>query len=163
MRTATMLLAVVVLLSGCATAPMQPNEAGDLQAGAIAFMRGDYATALKTFRPLAEQGNAKAQTIMGVLYDRGLEVPQDDTEAVRWYRLAAEQRNAEAQVFLGGMYALGRGVPQDVVQGHLWLTLAAAQGHEEARKARDLLAEKMTPAQRADAQRLAREWTPKSK
>ena len=162
MRWATMLLAVVVvLLSGCATALMQPNEAGDLQAGAIAFMREDYATALKTFRPLAEQGNAKAQTIMGVLYDRGLGVPQDDTEAVRWYRLAAEQRNAEAQFFLGGMYALGRGVPQDVVQGHLLLTLAAAQGHKQARKLRDKLAKEMTSAQLAEAQRLAREWKPK--
>ncbi len=45
----------------------------------------------------------------------------------------------------------------------MWWDLAAAQGNKEALKLRDLMAEKMTPAQLADAQRLAREWKPKSK
>jgi TPR repeat protein len=59
------------------------------------------------------------------------------------------------------MYAHGLGVPQDYVEAHMWLNLSAAQGDREAKKYRDWLAEKMTPSQIAEAQRLAREWKPK--
>jgi len=82
---------------------------------------------------------------------------------VRWYRKAADQGNALAQTNLGGMYLNGWGVPQDNVQAHMWYSLAAAQGENHARKNHDLLAEKMTPAQIAEAQRLAREWKPRGK
>ncbi len=61
------------------------------------------------------------------------------------------------------MYRKGEGVPKDYVQAHMWYTLAAAQGDKDAGEFRDLLAEKMTPAQIAEAQRLAREWKPKGK
>ncbi len=156
MRTATMLLAVVVVL---VAAPAW----ADFRAGVEAYNQGDYATALELFRPLAEQGHAKAQFNLGVMYTLGEGVPQDDKEAVRWYRLAAEQGVARAQYNLGSMYGMGQGVPQDYVQAHMWVNLAAVKGNGKARKARDRLAEKMTPAQRAEAQRLAREWKPKSK
>ena len=155
MRWVTMLLALVVVLVAA------PAWAADSEAGWQSYDRGDYATALKECRPLAEQGDANAQFNLGVMYDMGQGVPQDDTEAVRWYRLAAEQGHAIAQSNLGLMYAQGQGIPQDVVQAHMWVNLAAGQGHENARKARDRLAEKMTPVQLADAQRLAREWKPK--
>jgi hypothetical protein len=88
-------------------------------------------------------------------------VPQDDREAVRWYRLAAERGYALAQYNLGRMYYFGKGVPQDYVEGHLWWNLAAAQGDEDAAKNRDIVARLMTPAQLAEAQRLAREWRPR--
>ncbi len=118
MRWATMLLAVVVVL-------MAAPAWADFEAGVEAYNRGDYATALKEWRPLAEQGDAVAQ------------------------------------YFLAHMYENGQGVPQDDVQARMWLNLAAAQGNKTARKMRGILAQKMTPAQLADAQRLAREWTPK--
>jgi len=156
MRGATMLLAVVVVL---ASAP----ACTDFEAGEEANKQGDYATALKEWRPLAEQGDAEAQFIMGGMYNLGQGVPQDDKEAVRWYRLAAAQGYAYAQSLMGQMYDLGLGVPQDDVQAHMWLSLAAAQGIENARKARDILAARMTPAQIAEAQRLAREWMAKGK
>ena len=79
---------------------------------------------------------------------------------MRWYRRAAEQGHTKAQFKLGAMYFMGRGVPQDDVQAHMWLNLSAAPGNELARKIRDSLAEKMTPAQLAEARRLAREWKP---
>jgi len=82
---------------------------------------------------------------------------------VRGYRLAAEQGHAGAQAQLGLMYTKGQRVPQDYVQAHMWLSLAAAQGDKRAPKRRDRLAKKMTPAQLAEAQRLAREWKAKSK
>ncbi len=126
--------------------------------------KGDYATALKELRPLAEQGDAEAQCNLGYMYKGGKGVPQDDAEAARWYRLAAVQGLDRAQFNLGIMYATGRGVQQDYVQAYLWFSLAAAQGHGSAQKFRDnVLAEDMTPAQRAEAQRLAREWKAKGK
>jgi hypothetical protein len=65
--------------------------------GLEAAQKGDFATALREWRPLAEQGDAGAQYNLGVMYRQGQGVPQDDKTAVKWYRLAAEQGHAEAQ------------------------------------------------------------------
>ncbi len=78
--------------------------------------------------------------------------------ALKWYRMAAEQGHAGAQNNLGVMYDKGDGVTQDYVQAHIWYNLAAAQGNELGRENRDIVAKRMTPAQVAEAQRLAREW-----
>ncbi len=121
----------------------------------------DDKEALRWYRLAAEQGLAAAQAKLGVMYDNGQGVPQDYKEAVRWFRLAAEQGHTLAQSMLGFIYDMGRGVPQDSVQAHLWFNLAAAQGDQKAAKWRDDLAGRMTPAQIAEAQRLAREWRPK--
>ncbi len=131
-----------------------------------AFDRGDYATALREWRPLAEQGDATAQYNLGAMYDKGQGVPQDDAEAVRWYRKAAEQGFALAQYNLGRMYYKGQGVPQDYVQAHMWNNLAASrffpgERRDRAVKSRDIVAKRMTPAQISEAQKLAREWKPK--
>ncbi len=151
MRWARVMLAVVVVL---VAAPAW----ADFKAGKEAYLRGDYATALKEFRVLAEQGHAEAQNNLGVMYDKGRGVPQDYAEAIRWFRLAATQGYALAQYKLGVMYQDGTGVVQNYKQGYMWFNLAAAQGDEDALTLRDLLAEKMTPAQLADARRLTREW-----
>jgi uncharacterized protein len=94
-------------------------------------------------------------------------VPQDDAEAVKWYRKAADQGDAFAQLNLANMYDNGQGVPQDDVQALKWFNLAAARlptsetdRHKQAVENRDRLASKMTPAQIADAQKLAQEWKP---
>ncbi len=78
-----------------------------------ALQRGDYATAIRELRPLAEQGDAKAQYNIGIMYDRGDGVPQDYAEAVKWFRKAAEQGFAKAQNNLGEMYRYGYGVAKD--------------------------------------------------
>ena len=96
-------------------------------------------------------------------YDKGRGVPQDYAQAVKWYRLAADQGHAEAQRDLGVMYFYERGIPQDDVQAHMWFNLAAAQGQVQSAKARDLVANRMTPQQIAQAQELARNWKPKKK
>ncbi len=116
-------------------------------------------------RRQAEQGHSGAQNNLGAMYANGEGVPQDYQEAVKWCRLAAEQGNAPAQFTLALSYANGEGVPQDYVQAHKWINLAASRTKENAedyRLARDQLAEKMTASQVAEAQRLAREWRPKS-
>lgn len=191
------LLMLILTLVVCAA----PAVAGPFEDAKVAYDKGDYATALQLYRPLAERGNPRAQSNLGVMYARGQAVPQDYQQAVFWYRKAADQDNAiaqfnlgvmydegrgvpqdfvqatawyrkaadqgyaEAQSNLGLMYELGQGVPQDFVQAHMWFNLAASRlpasgkvNRELAVKNRDAVAAKMTPAQIADAQKLAREW-----
>ena len=152
----TRLIAAVVLLVALAA----PAWAG-FNEGMAAYERGDYATALREWRPLAEQGDANAQYNLGIMYRNGRGVPRDFAEAARWYRKAAEQDYAPAQNSLGVMYDNGYGVPQDYVQAHMWFNLGATQGNKRALENRDIAAERMTPTQLAEAQRLAREWMAK--
>jgi TPR repeat protein len=128
----------------------------------------NYSEAVKWYRKAAEQGNAKGQYSLGMMYNKGQGVPQDHAEAVKWYRKAAEQGNAKGQYNLGMMYYRGRGVPKDYVLAHMWLSLTTSQSpalkkakREWAEIFRDIAASKMTPAQIAEAQKLAREWKPK--
>ncbi len=154
-------LAIALLI-----APATPSQA-DYQDGLAAYFLGDYATAFQEFKPLAERGDAKAQDSLGFMYEKGQGVPQDHAEAAKWYRKAAEQGFASAQNSLGVMYEKGRGVLQDYVQAHKWFNLAASR-HSRGKDRdiavlnRNILAAKMTPAQIAEAQRLAREWKPKT-
>ncbi|HJL65723.1 MAG TPA: tetratricopeptide repeat protein, partial [Arenicellales bacterium] len=76
----------------------------DFNKGVAAYESGDFATALGEFRPLAEQGDADAQYNLGVMYEKGRGVPQDDKIALKWFTLAAEQGFARAQHNLGVMY-----------------------------------------------------------
>jgi TPR repeat protein len=128
-----------------------------------AYERGDYVTAFKEMKPLAEQGNPVAQLNLGTMYNLGKGVPQDYTEAVNWYRKAAEQGNLDAQYNLGLMCVKGEGVKQDYVQAYMWFTLAASKGDVDAQRNRDSIAARMTSSQIAEAQRLAREWNAKGK
>ena len=149
--------AIILVLSFAAPVAAEPF----VDAGA-AFRRGDYATALRMLLPLADQGVADAQRLLGAMYAFGDGVPQDYAEAAKWYRKAADQGDARAQYNLGEMYAEGRGVPQDFVLAHKWLNLSAAQGMQVAATIRDRLYVRMTPAQIAEAHKLAREWKPKA-
>ena len=85
---------------------------------------------------------------------------RDYATALRLVRPLAEQGDANAQYNLGVFYDNGLGVPQDKVRAYMWLNLSAAQGREGAAAFRDLIARRMTPAQIAEAQKLAREWKP---
>ena len=88
-------------------------------------------------------------------------MPQDYAAAMRWFRLAADQGDANSQNNLGLMYAQGQGVAQDYVLAHTWFNLSATQGHQQAISNLDITVRRMTPAQIAEAQKLAREWKPK--
>ena len=121
---------------------------------------------VKWLRMAAEQGVVGAQFVLGRMYYYGEGVTENDAEAMSWYRKAAEQGYAAAQGILGVMYEKGEGVPQDYVQAHKWFNLAASRAigevAENSRLWRDKLADKMTASQVAEAQRLAREWQPKT-
>jgi TPR repeat protein len=181
-----------------------PAFGGQFDDAIAAYERGDYATAFRSMKPLAEKGDAKAQHNLGVMYDYGRGVPQDYTKALKWYRMAAEhgipeaqhnlglmyyqgqgvpqnyseaakwyrraaeQGMADSQVNLGLMYYHGRGVSRDYVLAHMWLNLAASQYPASVRENlndavhyRDIVNSLMTPAQIAEAERLARKWKPK--
>ena len=135
------------------------------------FGRGvsqDCIQAIKWYRKAAERGFPPAQRELGGLYANGQGVPQDHAKAVEWYRKAAEQGDDEAQFELGWAYADGKTVPQDFIQAYMWFDLAAAHkgdtyAEDYAADFRDSLAEKMTPAQLAKAQRLAKKWKPKGR
>ncbi len=146
------------LILMCCLALAAPAWAG-YDEGVAAYQAGDYATALREFSPLAKQGDAVAQSDLST-YDKGQGVLRDYA-AVKWYRLAAQQGDAVAQSNLGVMYAYGRGVPKDYVQALKWLNLAAAHGNAVAAKNRNIVEERMTPADISKAQRMAREWLAK--
>jgi len=123
------LFIAAALCAGFTLGLTAPAWAG-LDEGVAAYDRGDYAAALREWRPLAKQGNANAQYNLGIMYNNGRGVPQDYAEAVKWYRKAAEQGMAEAQVNLGVMYMYynGHGVPQDLAEAVKWNRMAAEQG-----------------------------------
>ena len=142
-------LVVLALLGGCSPADT-PETAATVK------------IELESLRQRAEEGDADAQYELGFVYARGLGVPQDYAQAATWYRLAADQGHAPAQLNLGVLYRNGEGVPQDYTEAHKWYNLAAARANgddrEQRERLRDNLAEQMTPAQLAEAQKLAREW-----
>ena len=149
-------LFALILVVACAT-----GAAADSYEDALsAFLRKDYALAAQLFRLIAEQGNAKAQYNLGLMYDKGQGLPQDDREALKWYRKAAEQGHARAQGNLGLIYAKGRGVPQDFTRAYMWLNVAssALSGDEgkTAMKNRHHVVSQMTAAQIGKAQEMAR-------
>jgi hypothetical protein len=142
--------------------PSTSTTAGSSENADAAYGRGDYRTALRLLRPLAEQSNSAAQTTLGLMYYEGRGAQQNSAEAVKWWRKAAKQGYAQAQYNLGFMYDEGGGLQQNYVLAHMWYNLAAKQGNKDASKSRNLVAQLMTPVQLGEAQRLAREWKSKS-
>ena len=87
-------LFVALVLAVGLESPVMADASDD---AATAYGKGDYATALLLLRPLANQGDAEVQSLLGFMYAEGQGVPQDYAAAVKWYRLAADQGDAEAQ------------------------------------------------------------------
>ena len=129
----------LVLSIVCLAAP--PARA-DFKAGENAFHRGDYATALREWQPLAKQGDAVAQYYLGLLYANGQGVPKDDAQARQWYEKAAVQGHVDAQVNLGMLFDYGRGGPQDFKMAVRWYLRSANQGNELAQRKLGLLYER---------------------
>lgn len=124
----------------------------------------DYVQARQWYQKAATQGLAAAQFHLGMLYLTGGGVHQDYVQAAKWFEKAAARGNAEAQWALGNQYARGMGIPQDNLLTYMWYSLAV-QGNRGSRysvsESLEGLQKIMTPAQIAEAQKLAQEWTPK--
>jgi len=124
--TRTICLTLTLLLGSVGT-----SWGADFDKGLAAAQSGDFATALREFRPLAQQGYAEAQYQLGVMYYNRKGGPLYKT-VLKWYTLAAEQGYARAQNNLGVMYYNGEGVSQDYKIALKWYTLAAEQGDDFA-------------------------------
>lgn len=152
MRGLVLVLALLVVVSAVAQTEREGFEA---------YLHRDYGTAIRIWKRLAEQGVLVAQYTLGLMYDNGEGVPEDDIEAAKWYRLVAEQGDVDAQYSLGLMYAKGEGVPKDYIQAYKWWNLAATEGEERSRRHKEIIGKLMSREQIAVAQRLSREWKPR--
>ena len=153
---------IAVLVLTIFTLPFGTSVLADFEKGLDAYDRADYATALKEWKILAEEGDPSSQYNLGVMYRMGKGVAQDDEEAAKWYRLAADQGDAGSQFLLGYMYLNGIGVPQNNLRAHMWVNIAASQGIEGAAGERDNLAKEMTPEDIVLAQQMARKCVAKN-
>jgi hypothetical protein len=79
-----------------------------------------------------DEGDARAQSLLGLLYYRGQGVAQDYAEAAKWFRLAADQGDADAAFYLGVMFSQGQGLPLDYDEAAKWFRLAADRGDAQA-------------------------------
>ena len=151
-----------LLLAAALVAVVRPAGAGspeeEFRAGLSSFNSGDYAAAMRTWRPLAEANDARSQAGIGFMYHRGLGVKIDDEQAVFWLRKAAEQGQAEGQFMLGSLYFFGKGVPQSYAAAYAWCELAQDNGQADAQPCRDAALESLSEdAQLREAFRMVRE------
>ena len=128
-----------------------------------AYESGDYAKAMAEFKPLAEQGDPKAQYAIGSFYHYGYGVKMDQAEAARWFRMAADHGDALSQYYLGMIYQKGDGVEGDLVAAHMWFSLSATnpQSYRDQLYTRDVikkLERKMSQEQISRATELAKNW-----
>ncbi len=148
---AALLLAVLLVdVTGPASAGRDEGEA--------ALRRGDFAAALAEFRPLAEAGDAQSQFDLGILHQHGWGTARDTPAAIAWYVKAARQGHVLALHNLGLIYMFGWGVARNDVQAYLWFSLAAEAPLANAATNRDIIAGRMSEAERAEADALVEAW-----
>src|SRR5262249_47331243 len=104
----------------------------DWEAARLAYDREDYVTAFQEVKRLAEHGHAKAQALLGLMYQLGRGLPRDLDQAMKWYQAAAEQGDADGELHLGTMFLNGSGAERDTARGLLWLKRAAGHGSSDA-------------------------------
>ena len=159
----TTLLVALVLPSGYTSAsPSSGNSAEELPTfGEAAAARQIEISKidLPTLQTQAAQGNADAQYRLGDLYSFGDLVPQDDKKAAQWFEKAAAQGHGGAQNDLGVLYEYGQGVPRDSLRAYMWFSLSEARSMGKSKKYAAInlgfLTHRLTPAQIAEAKRLA--------
>jgi uncharacterized protein len=164
----SVLLAAATVVMGLGAHSSAQSLEDRMRIAAGAYERKDFAQALSVWKPLAEQGNAEAQTLLGAMYWQGEGVARDHKEAARLYLLAAQQGYARAQYDIGFMYGFGEGIPpQDDVQAYKWIGLAIdrftvknQERREQAIKDRATLAARMSRQQLAEAEAAIKTWQP---
>ncbi|MDE0049649.1 MAG: SEL1-like repeat protein [Rhodospirillales bacterium] len=127
----------------------------------------DYARAVNWFGRAAARGDANAQFEIGIMYYNGEGLPRNFRRAAKWLGLSARRGHAPAQGLFGFMYEYGQGIARNPVKAHKWYNLASSRLspsrgklRELAKRDRDRVASRLSPAQLDEAQRLAREWRP---
>jgi hypothetical protein len=131
-----------------------PTVAQDFEKGLAAAMGGDYAAAVKQWRPLAAKGHAKAQSYLGFMYLQGRGVPQDHAQALKWYKKAAAQGDARALIYL--RKRKGQGASQTKGLAVLWLSLSSIKRSKNGPTAQDVVAKSIKPAEPAKDRKKAK-------
>ncbi len=127
------LITLMLCFEACLHQAIAPRAYASFDDANAAYSRGDYETAFKAFKLLAEEGNPEAQYNVGLMFLKGQGVIyKDDNEAVKWFRKSAQQEYPKAQFNLGVMYSEGLGVPQDKDEAAKWFRKAAEQDLAEA-------------------------------
>ena len=126
------LCGVITVLIGMVLAASGTAFGQSYEEGRGAYVRGEYDRAYGILLPLAGQGNADAQTILGIMYDYGQGVPQDEVQALDWYLRAAIQGEPAVQYKVGDRYFRGIGTEQNYHEALEWWELAASGGHSDA-------------------------------
>lgn len=127
----TTIAAVLAIVAACRAAA-GPEQSYDLSEALVHYARLDYPVARRMLLPMANNGNAVAQEVLGYMYSRGEGVPPDDIVAFRWFKLAALAGRPDSEFELGRMYRDGRGVSPDGNAALLWFRRAADRGMTEA-------------------------------
>ena len=133
-------------------------ELGRRLAWGLDGTKKDPRAGLKWFLLAAEQGHPRAQTQLGMAYQKGRGVGRDIPESVKWMRKAADQGHAKAQFELGVYYRDGKGVPRDEVLGLMWLLLSQERGGIASRMVAPGLARRLKPRDRKEAWKLVYQW-----
>ena len=146
------------------------HNLGMLYQGMPAPYRGDddppvdHDEAVRWFLQAATQDHVPAINMLAIKYRDGDGIPQDLGQAFRWYRRASELGMVEAMSEVGSMYAAGRGTEPDDLEAYMWLhlaTLHTSGGHREVLLIdREMVAERLTSTQIAEAERRADAWRP---
>jgi TPR repeat protein len=113
----------------------------------VAYGIGNYEKAREKLEPLAEQGDAVAQTYLGTIYQMGLGVKKDYQKAYDLYKPAARSGYASAQYNLGLINYEGLEVKRDLSKAYGWFFLAAEQDHDKAQDRLRLMSTQITPNQ----------------
>ena len=122
----------------------------------LLFCTGLQALAFTSTKKLAEEGYARAQLNLGLMYANGYGVIENDKLAVEWFTKAAKQGYPYAQFNLGVVYYKGEGVIEDFIASYAWLSNAKANGEKDAPKAISIVKEEMNKEQIALGQALAK-------
>jgi uncharacterized protein len=126
-RIATAIVSIILLSKASAQ-----GSATDLTEALAFYARGEYARAFALLLPMAEQGNAVSQEIIGRMYSHGEGGSQDEAAAFKWYLEAAKQGRTDAQFEVGVMYRDGLGIRSDGQLAVQWFKAAAERGAPHA-------------------------------
>ncbi len=155
-------LAALLLLA--ASPVFAADWAAELDAGVAAHRRGDYQAAIQVFKPLAAQGSAIAETMLGVMAANGQGRAADPATAAAWWLRAAQRGYPPAQLALAKAMAAGRGVKADPGAAWVWASLAATAPEKDvAADAAALAAElarHLPPARLAELEAERTRWRP---
>lgn len=132
--------------------------AGPWEDGMAAYEAGNHAGAIAIIRPLADDGDARAQFQVGLMYAQGEGVPQDDAEWLRWLQLSVDLGYARALTELALVHVDGVHLPKDWPRAHMYFNLAIEYGDVDAIAINAWLGSQLTPGQTTEAGRLEAEW-----